>query len=548
MRVRYAAVVVAMTALVLGVSQGFPAIPAAAAGKTASPVVASIGNKVVVTAEDVETEANGITMMHMGTSEGPEQLRIRALNRAIDNALVAEDARASGLFASDEFVMREAPQLDEFLATRLLEKIADAVKITDDDVLKASPPTWDLISAELFLFESREAAEEGRKTLLAGGAVAVSRTELGLTEWGRSNFDVEVERALFALGKGEVSPVLQSGIGWMVARIMERKTPDKASIEERRDGVRRLLLSQRKERARVVYLAKMQHEHHYRSDVPGMMARIGQAQGDLASLDKLDIGGFDKRVVRFKEVRLFMADARERNPKEPYTYPEIAERYLNNAFLASLARAEKLDRAPNYVRIAKDARYALLVKMTREKLAAQISDPTEAEVRAAYEARPGWREMPKEAEVRYLWTKDRGQAEEAAARAKKGDDFNALIKEYTTPGGQGVGKPVTVRHGDVTIGFEEAVFNTKAGTITGVVEAMGNFFVIEVQKRSPARTLPFEEVRERLVASMKKERAKAAVDAYLQRLRSASKVTIDEVELGKVSLGGKSPEGGKGPH
>lgn len=543
MRAQWPAVVMATTVLVLGAARVGPAAAAAKGGK--SPVVARAG-KAIVTVADVEAEARGTGMMHMSASESPELARVRALNRAIDNALVAEEARASGLLASEEFRLREMPPLDEFLAERLLAKVVAAVTVSAADVDKASPPTWDLIFPALYLFETEAGAAEGRRQLVAGGLIDAPRKDLGATEWGRSNFENETERALFALKKGEVSQPLLTGIGWVVGVILERTPPGAEEVAARRTAVENLLLMTRREQVREGFVRTKRREHGFRIDVTTFMDRIAAAQGRLSDVDDVEIGRFDDRIVRFRELRLYAEEARLRNPNAQFVYPALAERLVGNAFLAHLARREKLDAEPEYEALKRENRHELLVRLTRAKIAAGVRPPTEGELRAEYDSRPGLRRVPEEALVRYLWTDDRGRAEEAARRARQGGDFGALIKEYSRdPGSQAGGSPMTVRRGDVTIGFEEAVFSKKAGEVTGVVEAAGNFFVIEVKEQRAARALPFEEIRERLAESMRKDRLKAATEDYLKKLRSAVKVTIDEEALKKVSIGRRSGGGGR---
>jgi parvulin-like peptidyl-prolyl isomerase len=517
--------------------------PAVAAGPI-SPIVARAG-KVTVSAADVLAEARSMNMMHLGFGAAADDLRREALEKAIDSALVAEDARATGLLSSDEFRQRIAPRLDEYLAGELLQKAVAGVKVTPEMVKKALPPTWDVITLEMYLFETREAANEGRRVLLAGGRPAVASQTLAAIEWGRSNFDEATDRALFALKKGEISEPLPSGIGWMVVTPTKRETLPQDLIKTRREQVESTLRAQLEDRARADFLQARLREHHFVLDTGTFMSRVAEQQGDLSRLDGIEIGRFDDRVVRFKELRLFAEEVRTRKPKVMPSYADLAERLVRNAFYGSLARAEKLDRKPEFGALEADLRLELIVRLTRARLAAAIPDPTEAELRAQYDSRPGLRHVPEEAVVRYLWTSDRSRAEVAASRAKAGEDFGALIKEYSDdPGKLSGGAPSSIPATDTGTGLAPAIFAQKAGTVTGLVAASGKYFVIEVQERHPARDIPFADIRQRLFDSMRKERLQAAIEAYLKRLRARVKIVVDEKELAKVSL--QPPPGIKG--
>jgi parvulin-like peptidyl-prolyl isomerase len=109
------------------------------------------------------------------------------------------------------------------------------------------------------------------------------------------------------------------------------------------------------------------------------------------------------------------------------------------------------------------------------------------------------------------------QGEDFALSAKESDDSESSEKGgdlgYFTPG-------------QLSKKMEDAAFSLAAGQVSPIIEDRFGYHILKVTEHRPKTVLPFEEVRERAVKQLQRERMLAEVNPYLKRLREAARVEI----------------------
>lgn len=129
--------------------------------------------------------------------------------------------------------------------------------------------------------------------------------------------------------------------------------------------------------------------------------------------------------------------------------------------------------------------------------------------------------------------KARTRIEEVKSKLDGGADFAALAKEYSEdPGSKDRGGDLGFfPRGRMVGAFDDAAFALKAGETSDIVESPFGFNIIKVEEVREERQKPIEEVREEIVATLKKasasEKAKEAANQDEEAI--AGGATLDQI-------------------
>jgi peptidyl-prolyl cis-trans isomerase D len=127
----------------------------------------------------------------------------------------------------------------------------------------------------------------------------------------------------------------------------------------------------------------------------------------------------------------------------------------------------------------------------------------------------------------------RKKMEDIQAKLKAGADFGQLAKQYSEdPGSKDKGGELGFfPRGRMVGAFEDAAFSLKPGEISDIVESPFGFNIIQVEEVREERQTPLAEVRDEIVASLKKEAAtdKAHDAAETDREAIDNGATLDQI-------------------
>ena len=131
----------------------------------------------------------------------------------------------------------------------------------------------------------------------------------------------------------------------------------------------------------------------------------------------------------------------------------------------------------------------------------------------------------------------RQRAEGLAERAKKGEDFAKLAKEYSTdPSASQGGDLGLTQNGELAAEYEEAAAKLKVGEVSGVIKTSYGYHVIKLTDRKKAGTAPLEEIRTELTDFLKAQKEDEEVAKLVKTLQGQAKI---EVLVKSVSSTGK---------
>jgi peptidyl-prolyl cis-trans isomerase SurA len=190
--------------------------------------------------------------------------------------------------------------------------------------------------------------------------------------------------------------------------------------------------------------------------------------------------------------------------------------------------------------IKRDVRRSIL---TRRYIAEQVDRKTtipDLDVRNAYEARKGT-EFTAPLSERLAEILISGKEPDAPARAaqivarlRAGEDFAALAKTVSiAPSRSSGGDLGTVARKNMNAGLRGVVSKLEPGQVSDPIPTSGDYRILKVIAREPARERPFEEVAEQLRAELRDQRRGEAMQALTKHLREHADIEemVREVPL-----------------
>ena len=160
------------------------------------------------------------------------------------------------------------------------------------------------------------------------------------------------------------------------------------------------------------------------------------------------------------------------------------------------------------------------------------------EAKRYYDSRKETFKIPKQVRVRDILIKagpqdapdqletKKKKAEEILEKAKKTKDFGSLAKQYSEAENASKGGDLGwIQRGMLGEQIESILFAMKAGDLTGVLAARDGFHILKIEEVKEEKQKSFEEVKDQILQTLKKEKAKAeasrkADDAFYSLFRS----------------------------
>jgi len=179
----------------------------------------------------------------------------------------------------------------------------------------------------------------------------------------------------------------------------------------------------------------------------------------------------------------------------------------------------------------------LLEKLVEKEVNSTVA-VTDAEALAYFRANKEYFRSEERVRLSQILVPDRAIAEEALKRLKAGADFAALAKDVSAgPEGSRGGDMGYFSKGVLPENMDASVFNLRPGQISDIVESPYGFHIFKLEKREKATKADFPAVKVRVIAELRKQKEDAAYRNWLDRLRSDSKVVINEEVLNKPAKG-----------
>ena len=133
----------------------------------------------------------------------------------------------------------------------------------------------------------------------------------------------------------------------------------------------------------------------------------------------------------------------------------------------------------------------------------------------------------KEGEAAADKERKREEMKKIKKQLKDGADFATLAKQYSDcPSKEKGGDLGFFAKGQMVKPFEDAAFAMAPGAVSDIVETQFGFHIIKVEEKKAARTVGFDEAKERITGFLGQEKLNKSIDAYLTEARTKADVKI----------------------
>ncbi|MDP2345514.1 MAG: peptidylprolyl isomerase [Deltaproteobacteria bacterium] len=190
------------------------------------------------------------------------------------------------------------------------------------------------------------------------------------------------------------------------------------------------------------------------------------------------------------------------------------------------ARRRGLHRTDDVVRQISELedRLAVQALLKEERAGLRAED---AELRAFYESKKAELAQPERVQLRRIFVATRGEPEPARQKAQalharllKGETFATVVKESDGPERVRGGEFGAVAANDDDRALATAAFALVPDKLSPVVATRGGFSILLCDRRLPARTPPFEEVRADIENRFQPTLERRAFEQLLKKLRA----------------------------
>ncbi len=215
----------------------------------------------------------------------------------------------------------------------------------------------------------------------------------------------------------------------------------------------------------------------------------------------------------------------------------ITDRLIERLLFIKEAKKEGFEKNPDYLKLLAHDKDELLVRswLTKQFENTVVSD---SEAKAYYDKHANEFKIPAQVHARHILVKDEKDAQAIIDQLKnlKGEalkkKFIELAKAKSTgPTGPKGGDLGSFAPGQMVKPFNDAVFAMKKGEITTKpVKTQFGYHVIYVDEIKPAKTVPYDEAKKRIIDMLKQKTFSAKMAKMVSSLKEKAKIVLPAAE------------------
>ncbi|HHL38989.1 MAG TPA: hypothetical protein ENJ37_00630 [Deltaproteobacteria bacterium] len=175
-----------------------------------------------------------------------------------------------------------------------------------------------------------------------------------------------------------------------------------------------------------------------------------------------------------------------------------------------------------------EIRRKLLIRKVIDGIISTSVEVTEEEARAYYEEHIDEYRVPEQVRARMIVVADEKEAKAVRKRLRR-EKFEDVAREVSIgPEAEKGGDLGFFSRGEMPEEFEKVVFKLRKGRISRIVKTPYGYHIFRVEERKKGRKLRFEDVVDRIVEKIEREKADRAFIEWMAAAKKAARIEVRE--------------------
>ena len=502
-----------------------------------------------ITIELMETAFSDSHQGHSAFLAGQGVVR-EVLQKVIDKQLLLQEARRIDLDIDPEIErLVERQRASRAFRQFFQDKIAGQVVISQEAILSAHKRMSDRFQARHILVGSREEAQKVYDRIKAGAdfaevALEVSQADtavkggyMGIISWGR--LDSELEDQLWPLQLGEVSQPFETGDGWNLLYVTEKRSGPSPDLHRATSQISAVLTNRERKRLSELLLRDLTGRWNARINEAALRAVL-QAREPQELKPGLVLAEVGDEKITLEQIRPRVDWGKVRKLAEPVALRSLRSLLEESDLFPILVEKEAL--AQGYgqrAEIEKEVE-ALRNRLAVDRLLGRVAfaklEVSDDEARAYWETHKEKFTEKEAVNLSLIVLDSESEAKQVLTDLQTGADFAATARIKSTDQGsaQSGGALGWINKGSLQPDLERAAFSLKKGE-SGLIQMRESHIIVRIDDKKPERLKPFSEVKEQAKGLALEEKSRQSLKIWLTKLREAAVIEIDEGAINRAA-------------
>ena len=155
---------------------------------------------------------------------------------------------------------------------------------------------------------------------------------------------------------------------------------------------------------------------------------------------------------------------------------------------------------------------------------------SDKQIKAYFDKNHAQFDKPAEARARHILVPDEKTAKKVEADLKKGADFAAEAKKYSTdPGSRDKGGELGwFRKGAMVPAFDKYAFSAPINKISDPIKSPFGYHIIQVEERKPAQKATLASTHDQIATMLRQQQESPLLQPFYQQLQQNAKIQIND--------------------